>query len=371
MNHYNVPTVKKEIAPPTFLGTKPFPIAWEDYDWFNDLPNNTYFALWLRNPSESILPIDLPPGHDLYVITFHYEHVDCRWLMDQVSKITQPILVLNDGSGYDFPWPGHVHFFNFYSWHIHLEQIMTWFPHRQQRNLKYKVSAVCNRITQSKLIITTALLENFAPQEILVKLGTWLNEKDVHYKQPSGNLLLDNLSNIFFEKYYGQEILVDDFTDVTHNFQRVNSNPWQPLYLESAIHFTNQSYHYSFMQDVIGTYTRPGPCIDEKTFKCLLSKTPFISVGQFDVYHQLSKLGLIFDYGNVDLNWDNDPGNLSRLCDIVRTILSLKEYDISELDHMTKDSSQHNAEQIWSGVFANKCREHNQKCAKIILDQFA
>lgn len=371
MDYRIIPNHPEEITPPTLLGTRPFPVQWEDYEWFNDLPSNTYFALWLRNPSRSNSEIKLPPGHDLYLVTFHYEYLDCEWLMAQAREITQPIIVLNDGSSYNFPWPSHVHFFNFYSWHIHLDKIMTWFPERKPRNLKYKISAVCNRITQSKLMVTTALLENFPRQELLIKLGTWMEMKNVHHRQPCGNQRLDELSDIFFEKYYGQEISIDDFENATHNYQRINSQPWQPLYLESAMHFTNQSYPYSHMIDSFGSYTRPGPCIDEKTFKCLLAETPFISVSQFDVYEQLKKLGLQFDYGAIDLSWDKDPGNLSRLCSIIDTILSLREYTISDLDEMTKISSKHNSEQIWSGEFSRRCRRHNQQIVQQVIEQFA
>lgn len=357
---------KEEIAPGTLLGTQPFPTFWQDYHWFQDLPKDTYFALWIRGPGTV-----LPKGHDLYVVTFHYEHMDCEWLVNQSKRTTQPIIVLNDGSDYNFPWPSNVHFFNFYSWHIHLHQIMEWFPKKQSRNLKYKISAVCNRITQSKLLTTTTLLENFDRDELLVKLGTWLEEKNVHNRQPTRVEKLDKLSNIFFEKYYGNEILIDEFTDAIHNFQRKNSDPWQPLYLESAIHLNNESYHYSQMSDPTGLHIRPGPLISEKTFKCLLAQTPFISVGQFDVYGQFAKLGLKFDYGNIDLSWDQDSGNLSRLSSIIDTILDLKNYSIADINDMTQESSKHNADMIWSGETERRCKEHNQQMAEIILQRFA
>ena len=366
MTYRTFPPPKEEIAPGTLLGTQPFPTVWKDYHWFQDLPKNTYFALWIRGPSHV-----LPKGHDLYVVSFHYERVECEWLINQCKKISQPIIVLNDGSSYDFPWPSNVHFFNFYSWHIHLNQIMEWFPNRQIRNLKYKISAVCNRITQSKLLVTTALLENFNRKELLVKLGTWLEEKNVHNRQPTGVEKLDNLSKIFFEKYYGHVILVDDFTDDTHNFQRVNSIPWQPFYLESAIHLSNESYHYSMMSHNGVTSICPGPHISEKTFKCLLSQTPFISVGQFNLYGQLTKLGLKFDYGNINLSWDQDPGNLSRLSSIIDTIIDLKNYSISDIDEMTQESSKHNADMIWSGKLQSQAQAHNDIIAHEILTRFS
>lgn len=371
MNYRIIPSAREEIAPSTLLGVRPFPIPWKDYEWFENLPADTYFALWIRGPiGSSGQPIELPLGHDLYVISFHYEHLDCEWIIRQVEKIKQPIIILNDGSSYDFPWPENVYFFSFYSWHIHLRQIMTWFPTRHPRKLKYKISAVCNRITQSKLIATTSVLENFPRDQILVKLGTWLDEKNVHNRSQTGSKKLDDLSGIFFSKYFGNEILIDEFKDQTHNFQRVNSDPWQPLYLESAIHLTNQSYHYSYMIDELGCYTRPGPCIDEKTFKCLLAQTPFISVGQFDVYNQLQDLGLRFDYDKIDLSWDLDPGNLSRLDSIVDCIVDLKNYSIDGIDQMTRSSSEHNADFIWSGDFDRQCSIHNEKIAEKILLQF-
>jgi hypothetical protein len=248
---------------------------------------------------------------------------------------------------------------------------MAWYPARQKRNLKYKISAVCNRITQSKMIVATALLENFPKHELLIKLSTWLEEKNVHFRQPTGIEKLDALSDIFYKKYLGQEILIDDFNYKGADGHQLNqSNPWQPLYLESAIHFNNQSYHYSLMKDPLGTGIRPGPTIDEKTFKCLLSATPFISVAQFDVYNQLSQLGLKFDYGPIKLDWDQDPGNLSRLGSIVDVIMDLKAYSISDLDAMTKTSSEHNADCIWSGDFSRVCRSHNQKIAQNIIETF-
>ncbi len=125
------------------------------------------------------------------------------------------------------------------------------------------------------------------------------------------------------------------------------------------------------MVDDLGNYTRPGPTIDEKTFKCLLTQTPFISVGQFDVYNQLSRLGLKFDYGDIDLSWDKDPGNLTRLSSIIDTIINLKNYSIQDIDDATKESSQHNADMIWSGEFDQQCRKHNEQTASMILERVA
>ena len=362
-NHY--------IMPPEFFGRPTFPLAWPELNWLSQLPKDTYFALWVCLPSGSPTPRDLPLGHSLYVVTFHQEHLDFAWLAAQAQRIDAPIIVLNDGSVYDFPFGDHVHFFNYYSWHHHMDTMMTWFPDRQPRNLRYKVSAVCNRITQAKLLVFTALMKYHARDQLLVKLGDWLEEKNVHFRQPTGMPELDQLSEEFFERWHGQNLQIDDFVNARDNTQRVNSNPWQPIYTQSALHFTNESYHYSQMiTKEYGNIIYPGPSYSEKTFKCLVAGTPFIAVGQFESYRYLQELGFLFDYGDIDLSWDQDAGNLTRMRSLVQLIQTLAHYSIQDLDLMTRDSTLHNTHHLWSGEFGRRCRAHNQQVAQHVLDRF-
>lgn len=364
--------ISKDVMPPPFLGVAPIPNGWEEITWLNDLPKNTFFALWARfsGPESPSLTV-LPTGHPLYVISFHQEHFNLDWIIEQSNKIDAPIIVLNDGSCYDYPFKSNVHFFNYYSWHHHMNQMMSWHPHRRPRRLKYKISAITNRISQNKLYIFTALIENHSREDLLIKLGTWLEEKNVHHRVPTGVTELDDLSDTFFNKYYGQIIEIDDFNNEKDNNQQINSNPWQPIYLESAIHFTNESYHYSLMHDAQrGSYIRPGPQYSEKTYKCLIAGTPFIAVSQFESYKYFSDLGFKFDYGEIDLSWDNDPGNLSRLCSLVKLAKSLKNYTIEDIDLMTKDSTEHNTHHLWSGEFNRQCRLHNDRVKNEILSKF-
>jgi hypothetical protein len=360
-----------DVMPPQFYGRPTFPLEWSELNWLQELPKDTYFALWARIPS--ILPrkLNLPLGHPLYVITFHQEMFDLDWIVEQSNRIDAPIVILNDGSCYNFPFKSNVHFFNYYSWHYHMETMMSWFPNKQPRPIKYKFSAVCNRITQAKLLVFTALMEYHHRDQLLVKLGNWLEEKNVHFRQPTGVDLLDQLSATFFEKYHGQLIDIDEFNDIADNYQRVNSNPWQPLYTESALHFTNESHHYSRMDtDEFGTIIYPGPQYSEKTHKCLVAGTPFIAVGQGHSYKYLRELGFKFDYGNIDLSWDNDFGNLSRLVSIVNLIKSLADYTIQDIVKMTKNSTDHNTEHLWSGKFGQQCRLHNEQTANQVISKF-
>jgi hypothetical protein len=360
------------IMPEPVFGRPEFPLKWPEINWLQELPENTFYFLWANQPSTNLVrKIELPLGHPMYVITFHQERFDWEWIIAQSKRITDvPIIILNDGSVYDLPLPPNVRFYNYYSWHEHIDRVRNWWPDPQPKNIRYKVSNVCNRVTQSKLLIFTALMQYLKRDELLVKLANWVQDKNVHGWMATGVRELDDLMAIFQEKYLGVEILLDDFCNVKDNYQRWNSNPWQPLYLESALHFVSESYHYSLMHIDGQSFTVPGPQYSEKLYKCLLAGTPFIMVGQFESHKYLSDLGLRFDYGDLDLSWDLDPGNLTRMVGIVNLIKTLRDYSMEDLVEMTNDSTKHNTDLIWSGEFYRTCQEHNRKIQHEILTEF-
>jgi hypothetical protein len=381
MNHMPV----ENIMPLEYFGINPDTNFWEEMHWIHDLPRNTFFSLWLKIPPGQ----DLPLGHPLYLIAYLDEPVDVDWLAKQVANISQPIIVLNDGSLYDFQLPDNVYFYQYHSWHYHMDKIMSWFPERKSRDIKFKASAVCHRITQSKMLVFTALMEYLHQDELLVKLGDWLEEKNVHYRQPTHISELDRLSNIFFNKYLGTKITVDDFP-VRENYQKINSDPWHPFYINSALHFTNESYQYSNRKSPLTsnsspqvwsggwsrnrrpatTQSQPGPCLSEKTYKCLISGTPFISVAQFDVYRSFETLGFKFDYGPLSLAWDQDTSDSSRLLKIIDLIKQLPHYSIGDIVDFTKHSSEYNMDRVWSGDFLKLCRARNEQTADSIIKKF-
>ena len=356
----------KELIANPYYGLAKGPFKWPEIDWLRELGDDVYFGLLLRLPGQN--KIKLPPGHRLYVVSF-IEPFDTEWLEEQLKLIDAPVIIINDGEFYNFPFPKNAHAYTYYSWQQQIDQLIEWWPKQQPRQVTHKVSALCNRITQSKMVVFTALMEYLGESECLVKLSEWLEEKNVHYREPSGNLVLDNLADIFYKKYLGKNYTVDEFNNETENYQGMNSNPWNPFYLNSAVHFTNASYHYSLMVNGTESMIRPGPHLDEKIFKCLVAGTPFIPVGQFRTYANLAKLGLEFNYG-LDLTWDEDPGNLSRLEGIVKMIRSLADYTKEDLVAMTKESTNHNTDMIWSGEFQQRARAHNEVVRDQILKDF-
>lgn len=333
-------------------------------EWLGDLGNNVFFSLWQRWPSSE--QYDIPPGHDLYVISFHLEPLDIDWILRQSRLVDAPIIVLSDNENENFPWPNHVYHFQYYHWHHQIDKIKHWFPTPISKNIVYKASAFCNRITQSKLWIFTALAEYLGTDHCLLKLDDWLEEKNVHHREHTGQKELDDLSDVFWKKHWGQQYKIDLFDNAIHNHQSFTANPWSKAYQEASINFTNESFHYSQMDDII----IPGPFLTEKTLKCLVGGTAFIPVGQYNTYGSLKKLGLEFEYG-FDLTWDNDPGNLTRMKSIVHLIQQLAKYTPQELFEITAPSTVHNKNMIWSGEFGQRCQIQNDLIKNKILNEFS
>jgi len=317
-------------------------------------PKNTYFYLhnqWGTHDKKTVLP----KNHDLYVISWHMEQIDFDWLA--LQNLTQPVIVLSDQKTYDPEvWPINVIPLRWFTWHLALKKMIDMYGMSFHKDIHYKFSAFCNRISQNKLIVATTLLEKVLPQHRLVKVGTFFEEKNVHHWSLTGNAMIDNIVETFRQKYFGRELSIDDFgTDLHHH---VTANPNGIAYEQAAINFTNESYHYSLKQIDNQQLRLPGPMTSEKTWKCLLAQTAFVAVGQYDTHKDLCSLGYKFDYG-FDMSFDQIPGDIDRLCAIVELIDYLDQYSAQDLYEMTKVSTEHNYHHAVSGDFYQICESFN------------
>ena len=356
------------IPPATFSEAKDVSTDYGGYDnsWLRKL-SNAYTALYLRWPGG--YDYNLPLGYRVYVVSFYLEAVDIAWLQCQSKLINAPIIVLSDSNFHNWPAADNVYCYTHYEWHIQCEKIVHWHNIRDfpNKDIKYKASALCNRVTQSKMVIFTALAEYLGLDNCQLTLGNWIKEENIHkFKDRT----LDNLINVFDQKYKGLEIRLDDFDNSADNFQKLTSNPWTSSFQECAVHFSNESFHYSHMEADGKKFTWPGPFLTEKTFKCLLSATALIPVGQYDTLGSLSRLGLEFDYG-FNTQFDNDVGNITRIRSIVDLIKSFVDIDAQTMYNNTIASTKHNFEFIVQGGFAAQCINHNQVVREKILEKFA
>ena len=318
------------------------------YPWVKHLPKNKniYCSFWCHWDSE-----DLEDGYDYYIVTYHTENINYDWLCQQ--NVSGKIIVLFPGRAYDCKIP-NVELIGYIELHKDLDKIIDWFGISDiLQDKQYKFSTICNRVSQGKIWTTTQILES-EPNSLVIHNPDWIQEKNVHDWEKTGNLYLDNLTDIYRSKYINSR-LSDEFDNDKDNNQRTNSNPWQPYYTDTALHVVAGSFHYSYM----GNHTYPGPDIDEKTLKCLLAGVAFLPGMQFDVYDYLAQFGFEFDYG-FDISFDSDPGNLTRFEKLCKLIDELSNWSIEEIVFATKESTFHNQQHILSGNFAYQCENYNQ-----------
>lgn len=350
--HFYLPLIWEEITDATnfydwqflkpLIGRKVF---WASVDWVNCRQKN------------------LPPGYAAYIVKT--EGPNTEWVEKQSQLVDAPIFYCCLPKSYGtFDNLSNVHFIPTIEWHYQFQIMMDTYGQTVDKNIQYKVSALCHRGTQSKIVVLSALDHWVGLEQCLISLHS-LREDEVHYWQPTKNHVIDEHTQRFVDRFKDKKFIIDNFENrdplQVHNFNH-------PAYVNSAININNESFHYSHMVENQVSKINPGPFITEKTLKCLLAETAFINNGQFDVYSTLTSFGFQFDYG-LDLSYDNDSGNISRLAGVIDTIKNLSQYSAADLYQMTRSSCLHNKEHIVSGNFYKLAQAVNDQAIETILEK--
>ena len=329
------------------------------YPWIAHLKNkNTYLflhAAWKRNGAFPDLP---PPGYDYYItsgdsLMFGLPEYIAPHVQGKIIHLTGsiiPDLFDND----------QLRYVSYNTAHRRIARIPK--TPNFSKNIKFKASALTNRVTQSKAIVFAALMHYLGSDHCITSLRhqTFLKE-NVHGWEPSGNATCDQFTKMFTDQWLDKFIHLPDDDNQEGSYNNT-------AYKQAALNFTQESYHYSYtVKDGLG-FCQPGPFITEKTWKCLLSSTAFIFVGQCYAYRWLSSLGLKFDYGELDLGFDEDQGNLTRLEKIVKLVESLDNWTAEDLFEMTRSSSEYNAEYVRSQDFWKCCEHTNSDVYKLLAE---
>jgi hypothetical protein len=326
------------------------------YPWIADLRHkNIYLALNLRWKPDGSYPDAPPPGYEYYIT--HGDSLMFGWPEHVIDKIDGKIIHLSGAIMPDSFDTDRIHYVPYNSAHRRIQGIVQC---EIVKNIQHKVSALVNRVSQSKAIIFSALKHILDEPDCVVSLRHNLRmDHPVHGWQLTGHKVCDRYTAMFKDLWYDKKIHLpsDDLVDHSYN----NS-----AYQSAALNFTMESYHYSSMTNGTRTYVEPGPFVTEKTWKCLLSRTAFVPVGQAYTYQWFRQLGLKFDYGDLNLDFDLDTGNLTRLEKIVKLIESLRDWSAKDLYAMTQDSTLHNYELVTSRKFWNICEQSNTVTYKLL-----
>lgn len=326
------------------------------WPWIANLKNkNVYLFLRANWKPNGDFPDSPPPGYEYYIThgdTYLFgfpEHIS--------SQVDGKIIHLTGSIITDLFDTDRINYVSYNNMHQRIARI----PRTDNlvKDIQYKASALTNRVTQSKAIILAAL-RHYLGEDCLASLHHNLySSKNIHNWQLTGNQTCDKFLLFFKNKLNHIQLKLpqDDGVEGSYN----NS-----AYRQSALNFTQETYHYSFTIQNGRSFCQPGPFITEKTWKSLLSSTAFISVGQAYVYRWLKSLGLKFDYGPLNLEFDEDPGNLTRLEKIVLLIESLQSWSAQDLYEMTRVSTEYNAQYVQSSEFWQICEDTNQSVYQLL-----
>ena len=329
------------------------------YGWIPK--TNAFLGINLKWPK-----FELPLTHDKFFLSWHTEQLDVVWLKSQAQKVyPSPIMVANDGNIDSSIFPDNVEFVRWITWGEQIQRLVDLFGICEQPLVpKYKISSLSFRVSQYKNFITAYLLQHAKHDEIILTYHKQIGKQEDLHDHPAGLPWLDSLDLSLLEP---TKLNFKDNFDWSKN-QAVSNGDWRlPPYLDAAVNLTNESFHYSSSILDGHKFLFPFPYLTEKTWKPLLAGRPFLCVGQFETYGSLSKLGLKHDFG-FPVCFDSDPGDLTRIGEIFRSLDVILNKSALELYEQSLDSVQHNIKHIKNGDFALACKLQNEQSRDRILE---
>lgn len=328
------------------------------YPWIAELKNkNIWLFLSARWDQDGSYPACPPPGYEYYIFTgdslmFQFAEKVAQETKGKVLYLTGPVMSSDLSTD-------QVTYLPYTADHRRIKRMPTTWP--IDKNIKYKASALTNRISQSKVIVFSALKTLLGDDAVYSLNHAHALLKNVHHWEMTGNPVCDAYSKNFMQHWLDKKIFLDNDDQIQGSYNN-------PAYQNSALNFTQESYHYSYMTTNGKNYIEPGPFLTEKTWKCLLSRTAFIPVGQYQTYAWLQQMGFKFDYGPLDLSFDQDPGNITRLEKTVRLIESLQNYTAGDLYQFTLESCEKNYDHAMSDAHWTTCETFNRDTVNTLIN---
>jgi len=295
----------------------------------------------------------VPVNVDTYVLHFGTEYVDWQWLSEFCRRFAHAQVILISPYNNSLYAEPNLTLIQFNFW----PQILKWYQEENDIPIvsltkkTKKISSLANRVSQFRSYVCAHLYKTQDPNDYVMSWrGMIAKQEDLYLFNYTGNnridIIIDYIKSTFFDLRIrpDEKLINGPLNNLFYNWS---------AYTDCVVNCSNESVNNSFQQTDQGSHIVPGTYFTEKTWKCLLSGTALLPVGQYRSYESLSQQGFKFNYP-----WNCDFDQISKDIDRIDAILScldsIKDMSVEFLKSHTQDSNIHNREHILSGNYYNQ-----------------
>ena len=322
------------------------------FSWLPDLHKQlgkTFCVFNFSWPKDSLID-EFPQNLDTYVFHFGTEYVDWRWLNLVCKRFPNSQIILISPYNTSLYAEPNLMLIQFNFW----PTILKWYqeenvvPEVHHYEKTKKISSLGNRISQFRAYVCAYLHQTWCQENYLISWrGVLGKPEDLYLLNLTGNTKLDPVIDYLKSTFFDLRISPDK--DFKNNPLNNLFYDWS-AYNDCVINCSNESVNNSFQQTPHGSHIVPGPYFTEKTWKCMLSGTALLPVGQYKSYEYLSNQGFKFEYP-WDCGFDQLPGDIDRISAILNCLDQIKDMSLEFLKSSTVESNQHNRDHILSGNY--------------------
>lgn len=328
------------------------------YPWLPDLGKKTGSTYLLSNllwPAQELIN-DIPKGYDTYVLTFQFEYPDFEWIKKfcQEFRDSQVICIYPfNNCAFELP---NLSIINIQGWHHVIDWYRTEFgwPSVEFDSKHKKTSALSHRVNQARMYVCAYLHQHWNADDYVMSYHgtTSQHQKDWYLLDYTGHARIDMVIDYIKETFISLRIIPDnDFKNSPINNLKYSWSAYQ----DCLTNCSNETINCSQIDDMI----LPGPYLTEKTWKCFLSQTALIPVGQSKTYQYLEGLGFQFDYPwNKD--FDQEDRDMVRFSAIFEVLDFLDSTDLMDLKQSIRQSCEFNRDYILSNDFFRVVGQKNE-----------
>lgn len=301
-------------------------------------------------------------GFDIYIVGCFGEAASYDFLKQLNDSYSDKRLICLTAQAVNLQGLNNIKVFNI----EHLHTLINFFPKTNTTDLAQRVnlhSILTRRLELHRILFTAFLLTSHRKVFYsMVKLpgAEYSNPKADWMTKFSPDEFLQSINNKF--DYKCSNTVANKIKELLTETRIVDGNQWDTsndAYQNTIVHWINETI---FMTEGLS----PTAYITEKTIKPIVSRTPFVVLGQINTYQRLKRLGFRI-YDNVfDIDFDQGIES-NRIEKIHKLMVQLDQATIdSKLDKLQADANW-NYEYFYKG-FAEHCKSLNSIAINEIIE---